>query len=135
MDDKELQQEYMKFHVLDNQMKQVEKELHMIAAQKEEVIGTKKALENLQTVKEETHILAPISNGIFVKAALKANDTLIVNVGNNVTVEKTVPQTIQLLDEQFVELDKVYRQLTTDLQSLEDKLISFKEKLDHVQKT
>jgi len=52
--------------------------------------------------------LAPIINGIFVKAELKDNQNLLINVGADTVVEKTVSQAVELLKERQKEtLEKV----------------------------
>ena len=57
-------------------------------------------MEELEKTKTQTEILAPIANGVFIRTALQDNEKLIVNIGANTTVEKTVPEVIKIMEEQ-----------------------------------
>ena len=63
-------------------------------------------------------MLAPLSSGIFLKAKLEENQELLVNVGKNTVVSKTVPQTIELMDEQVRHVEELRDQLIRQLQSV-----------------
>ena len=68
--------------------------------QQQELDNSLQALIELQKIKINTEILAPIANGIFLKAELKDNQKLIVNIGAEATVEKNIPEVLKLLEEQ-----------------------------------
>ncbi|HLC70421.1 MAG TPA: hypothetical protein VJI32_00305, partial [Candidatus Nanoarchaeia archaeon] len=62
------------------------------------------AIKELEKTPLQTEFLAPLANGIFVKGELKNNSNLIVNVGSNVTLERTPKEVIELLHKQRVEV-------------------------------
>ncbi|MFT4282978.1 MAG: prefoldin subunit alpha [Candidatus Woesearchaeota archaeon] len=68
-----------------------------------EIEDIKSSVKELETLKDE-EILAPIANGIFIKAKIIDSKKLKVNVGNGVILEKTINQTIKLLDKQEKEI-------------------------------
>lgn len=102
--EKEMQQKYLQFQQLQQQMQQIVEHLELLHQQNTELDISKKALEELSLTKVDNEILAPIANGIFVQAALKNNQKLILNVGSNTTVERTVPETVELLEKQQQEV-------------------------------
>ena len=59
--------------------------------------------------------------GIFAKTSLKENDALLVNVGAGVIVKKSVPETKELIQKQFVEVQKLQRDITTEIETLAQK--------------
>ena len=63
-------------------------------------------------------MLAPISNGIFIKSKLQDNKNFIVNVGGGITVSKDQDQLMEFLDRQLNEIKKVQTELITRIQSL-----------------
>lgn len=120
--DKNNQEQYMKFHMLNQQAAKTQKQVQMLEEQKMELSIIKEGLKDLKATKTETEILVPVSSGIFAKAKLSDNTKLIVNVGNNVTVEKTIDETSKLIENQAMEIHKVQHQLIDDLTKMEIQL-------------
>ncbi|MEA3430947.1 MAG: prefoldin subunit alpha [Nanoarchaeota archaeon] len=114
----DLQQKYMQMQMFQQQMEQVQKQLQLMEKQLVELDLVKKALGDLKNVKEDAEILVPLSSGIFVKAELKDNKKVTVNVGRGVATEKTIEQAQELISQQADELTKVRAQLTEDMSKM-----------------
>ena len=67
---------------------------------------SKNALVKIGETKIGTSILTQIANGIFVKTTLDNNEKLIVNIGADTTVEKTIPQVVEMLSNQEEKMQK-----------------------------
>ena len=117
-DSQELQQKYMEMQILSQQMQQIQQQMKMIENQLAEVATTKEALNDLKETKTGSEILAPVSNGIFLKGTLSDNQKLSINVGSGVVVEKTIPDVIKIIEEQETEIKKAYDQLTEKIETL-----------------
>ena len=102
--DQEIQQKYIQFQQFQQQMQQISEHVEILHQQNEDLDISKNALEEIGKTKIDTEVLAPIANGIFFKAALKDNQKLILNVGSNTTVEKTIPEAVTLLIQQQKEI-------------------------------
>ncbi|HME87397.1 MAG TPA: prefoldin subunit alpha [Candidatus Nanoarchaeia archaeon] len=89
-----------------------------------EIEYLKSSLNDLQLVKPGTDIFAPFSNGIFVKAKIEKQDMVLMNVGKNVIVEKTIPDAQQSLHDREKEITTIREDLISQLKKLEEKLIS-----------
>jgi prefoldin alpha subunit len=98
----DLQQKVLQFQTLQQNIEQISEQLQMMQRQMEEIEISKEALIELENTAVGKEMLCPIANGIFIQTGLQNNEKLVVNVGANVTVEKTVPEVIKLLDEQRV---------------------------------
>ncbi len=123
--EEQIQQKYIEFQELQQQIEQINQHLELLTQQNVEMDISIGALEELEKTKVGNEILAPIANGIFLKAELKDNQKLIVNVGSDTTVEKTIPEVIKLLEEQKVEgnqkimeLDQMLHKLTSQATKL-----------------
>lgn len=117
-DEKNIQEKYMQFQQLQQHLEQITQHLEMLHQQQREIDVSIEALKELQDAKLNTEILAPVANGIFFKAELKDHRKLLVNVGTDVTVEKTIPEVIELLEEQkekiiekITEAESVFQEL------------------------
>ena len=117
-DARKLQQKYLELQIIDQSMKQIHKQLQMIEAQMAEIALTKEAINDLSTVQEGSEIISPISSGIFLKSSLLDSKKLLVNVGSGTVVEKTIPETIKIIEDQEVEIRKTYDVLAQELQKL-----------------
>ena len=99
-DEKNIQEKYRQFQLVQEHLEQITKHLEMLHQQQREIGVSIEALKELQDAKLNTEILAPVANGIFFKSELKDHKKLLVNVGAEVAVEKTIPEVIGLLEEQ-----------------------------------
>ena len=117
-EDQEHQNKYMQLQLIQQQAEQLSEYSQKLQIQLQEIENSLEALQELQFTKIDTEILAPVANGIFLKAALKDNQKLVVNVGAEVTAEKSIPEVITLLQEQkgkisdnIAEAESVFQQL------------------------
>ncbi len=115
---KDLQEKYMKYQMIEQQMQQLQLQAQKMEEQLVELMVTKQALDDLGKTEPGTEIHAPVSNGIFVKAELKSNETVRLNVGANTIVEKTIPDAKKLIDRQLKEVEKFQQKIAADLQKL-----------------
>ena len=99
-DEKNNEEKYMQLQMLQQQVEQITDYVEKLQGQQKELDNSIEALAELQKTKVNTEILAPIANGVFLKAELKDNQNLVVNVGAEVTVEKTIAEVLRLLEEQ-----------------------------------
>src|SRR3989338_1918032 len=117
-DEKNNEEKYMQLQMLQQQAEQITDYVEKLQMQQKELETSIEALTELQKTKVNTEILAPIANGVFLKAELKDNQNLVVNVGAEVTVEKTIAEVLRLLEEQkgkitenLAEAESVLREL------------------------
>ena len=105
-DEDQMKEKYMQFQMLQQQMEQVSQHLEMFNQQMQDLDISIGAVNELSEAEENNELLAPIADGIFFKGKLSDNQKLVVNVGSNVTVERTIPEVVELLEQQKVEVGK-----------------------------
>ncbi|MBD3248652.1 prefoldin subunit alpha [Candidatus Woesearchaeota archaeon] len=128
-DQQEIQQKHMQLQMLDQQMQQVQKQLQMLDQQIKDLQTTSQALTDIREVKPGTEVLFPISNGIFLKGELKENDRLTINVGANTSVEKTIDEGKELLDNQLQELIRYKLELDQNISKLSSKAMELEKEI------
>lgn len=129
VDQKELQQKYMEFQMMEQIIQQLQQQMQAIEQQMIELVGVKQNLADLKKAKKGSEILVPIANGIFVKGELKENDALVVNVGSNVAVNRTVAEADNMLERQFLQLQELQAGAMVELQKYSLKAQSLQEEL------
>ena len=127
---KELQSKFYEYQILESQIKQLQEQIEHFDAQIIEVNSIKNNLDSFNNSAVDSEILVPVANGIFAKAVLKDNNDLVVNVGANVAVHKSVEDTKNLLQQQFVEIQNYRMQLFAQLEILSKKIVNLEKDLE-----
>jgi len=63
-------------------------------------------LEGLETEKKDSQLFVPIGGGSYVKARLETANTVVVGVGADVAVERTLKEAKEELEARMAELEK-----------------------------
>ena len=66
-------QGYMQLQMITDQLNQLHEQFRMVDNQLAELENIKNSVDELQDIKTGSEMLAPISNGIFVKSKLQDN--------------------------------------------------------------
>ena len=117
-----MEEDYQQMQVLDYQAKQLQKIVENIDAQLMEMRNTSDALKEFEKLKINDEILFPVANGIFAKGKLTDNQTLRINIGSDVVVEKSVSETIVMMDSQYKEIENYRIEVMLQLQKFIDKI-------------
>ena len=120
MDDKEkkAQELYMQFQMLDQHIKQLQRQLEAVTSQLIELSVTSSSLDEFKNLSSGKEIFVPLSSGIFAKASIKDTSELLVNVGANVAVKKDVTSTKSLIQNQMEEIKKIQKQMIDELEKM-----------------
>lgn len=116
--EKKAQEMYMEFQVLDQHIKQLQKQLEMVTNQLVELNMTSGSLDEFGNIKAGKEIFVPLSSGIFAKASIKDTSSLLVNVGANVAVTKDVASTKKIIQNQIEEVRKIQKQMVDELEKM-----------------
>jgi prefoldin alpha subunit len=111
-----MQEKYMEYQMLEEQLKQAQEQVQTLNKQKEELEGLKEAVMEIGKTKEGNEMFVPISSGIFIKAQIKDNKELLVNVGDNVVVPKSINDAVALIKRQKEEIDKYETAMAQNVQ-------------------
>lgn len=132
-DREELQHKYLELQLIDQQIRQIQQQIGLLDAQIVEYNNNKAALEDLAKSKIGSATLMSISPGIFAKGELRDNKELLVNLGADVMVKKSIEETKDLLDKQIMEIKKTHEYLMQNLQELVVQAQAIQKELENVQ--
>ena len=121
------QNKYQQMQLLDYQIKQLQKVMESIDIQLTEISNTKDALIEFEKLENNSEILFPVASGIFAKGKISDNKLLRINIGSNVTVEKSIKDTIVMMDNQAKEIEKYKKEVLTQLQKYIDTMNNLQE--------
>ena len=132
MEQQEIQQKYMKYQVLDQNIKQLQQQLETADQQIIAIMATIQSLDEYKTVKDGTEILVPLNNGIFTKATLKKEDSVLINVGSSVIVEKSIEDTKKLIEKQKEEIISIKEKMSINMNKLLEKASALEKELSQI---
>ena len=104
--------------MLEQHIKQLQKQLELITNQLMELHVTSHSLDEFNKIKNAKEVFVPLSSGIFAKATIQDTSELIVNVGANVVVKKDTVSTKKLIQNQIEEIKKIQKQMIDDLEKM-----------------
>lgn len=117
-DQKELNEKYLELQVLEQQLKQVNQQLLNLDNQVLELQRIEENLGDLTKTKKNTELLVALGGGVFSKAELKDNKTVLMNVGANVVIEKDIPSSKEIISKQIDQIKDVAKQMEQEFQVL-----------------
>ena len=116
--DKGMQEKYLKAQLLEQQFKQLQKYLETFEEQLASLAALKESLNEFSGLKKGERILAPLTNGIFIRATLDSPSELLINVGQNTVAVKSVPEGVEMLEGQESEIRKYKAETMKQLEEL-----------------
>ncbi len=130
--EQKLQKLYLEFQMLNQQIKQLEKQSAALNNHLMELMVTSQSLDDMKKTDEKTEILVPLSSGIYAKAELKDNKSFIVNVGANTALVKDTNSTKKMIEDQIDEIKKLQENLVNQLQAQTVKASSLEQEINKI---
>ena len=127
-----MQELYMQFQMMEQKIKQIQKQLEMVTGNLVELTVTLNGLDDFSKTDLKKEILVPLNSGIYAKANLKSNSELLVNVGANVIVTKDIPSTKKLIQSQVEEVKKVQHEMPAELEKMTNHASSLEMQLQNL---
>jgi len=112
------QNKYLQLQLIDQQARQLQQYLQTFDQQLLEIKSVINSINELSKLKKGDTILAPIANGIFIKAKLEDNKEVRMNVGNNTVVAKSIESAIMMLQGQEAEITQYRSEVIAKLDEL-----------------
>jgi prefoldin alpha subunit len=115
----DLQKKYLELQIIVQQIGQIQQQLINIQNQVLELNSLKDNLASIKDIKMNTESFAPLGFNIFLKTKLQNTEELLVNVGSNVFIIKTIEETNLLIDSQKKQIEVIIKELEEKLNELE----------------
>ncbi len=118
--DEMLKDKYAELRIASAQIKQLQQQVEAVEEKRQELGTAVSSLDELKNAQKNAAMLAPITEGIFASATLGNSDELVVNVGGNVCVRKTVEEAKGMLKEKLQEISGYQESMLEELNRLTD---------------
>jgi len=117
----DLQKKYLELQLLIKQINDLQQQLLLLQQQ---ILGLRELKENISKFKDlksgvESYI--PLGSNIFAKAKLIDNKEFLVGVGSNTFIKKTIDETLELIEKQTTEIEKIMQEFDIQINELDSK--------------
>lgn len=132
--DDKVKQLYYQMQVAQKQMKTLQEQHENMCNKEMEISYIKQSLNDLSATEDGKELLVPINNGIFIKTKMSKISEVLVNVGSDIVVDKSIPDTIKMMDVQLEEVKKFKVNIENDINVVGDRLQKLENKFHSIQK-
>jgi len=130
--EEELRKMSVELRLLEQTAEAIQSRLNMINAVIADLTYAHVALEGLEKEKENAELLVPIGGSSYVKAKLTNVDKLIVGIGAGVSVEKTLPETKDIIKTRLGDLEKSRLSLQQQFSQVVEKINEDRSKFEEL---
>lgn len=113
--------------ILREQAKIIASNVEMLSVYLQELASAKATLEGVKLLKKGDEILVPIGGASFIRARIDDTEGVIIGVGANVSVDRTLTEAISVAEEKInftqskiSENQEAYMKVTSTLEELSD---------------
>ena len=117
---------------LEETVEEIQSRINMTHAALTELKVSSLTLEGLEKEKKGTELFVPIGGGSYVKAKLETSKTVVVGVGADVAVEKSVKDAKEELETRIAELEKTREGLGQQLNQVFGRLQQNREMMEEI---
>jgi prefoldin alpha subunit len=119
---------YMELQMLGQQAQQLRQHLENIDVQMQELAQTKQSLHELKECKTGSNMLSQVATGMFVRGKLENANNVILNIGAEVGVEKTLKEAQEMIDKQLTEVTEIREHFLTQFNQMRDRMVELQQK-------
>ncbi|MCK5234413.1 MAG: prefoldin subunit alpha [Candidatus Aenigmarchaeota archaeon] len=120
MDEQELQAKLMEIEIIKQQLGQMDQQKAQINARLMDAQAAAQTIADMKDTDGAIDVLVPVGGGMFTKASVSDAKKLIVHVGADIAVEKSLPEAKALMDEMKSGYEKMFNDIDKDIQNLQN---------------
>jgi prefoldin alpha subunit len=112
----------VELRILEGTAQALESRLNLVNAALTELKVASMTMEGMEEEKKEAPLFVPIGGGSYIKARLESSDEVIVGLGANVAVERTLKEAKENLGNRLAELEKTRTSLGQQFAQVVEKI-------------
>ncbi|PIN74899.1 prefoldin subunit alpha [Candidatus Woesearchaeota archaeon CG10_big_fil_rev_8_21_14_0_10_36_11] len=133
-DEEQMKQLFTQFQMLQQNIEQLTEHVQKLHQQNAELEESVTALKEFSQTLPDTDVFAPIANGIFIKGKVVDNQKLLVNVGADTVVEKSVDEVAGMLEKHQQSTTQNILEAETLLQGFQEQAMRIYQEVEKVNK-
>jgi prefoldin alpha subunit len=117
---------------LEQTAEEVQSRINIVNAMITDLNYATMTLEGIEKEKENSELFVPIGANSHIKAKLENPDKIIVGMGAGISIEKTLPETKEIMKNRLQNLEKTRTSLQQQLAQVADRLNEDREKFENL---
>jgi len=122
----------VELRILDGTAETLQARLNLVNAALTELNFARMTLEGVDKETPDASLFVPIGGGSFIKAKLESTDKVIVGAGAGVSIERTMAEAKQTVQNRISELEKTRTSLQQQFMQVVDRIQEDREKLQEL---
>jgi len=122
----------VELRILEGTAETLQSRINLVNAALTELRVANMTLEGLEKEKKEVPLVVPIGGGSYIEATLRSADKVIVGVGAEVAIEKTIKEAKENLGNRISNLEKTRTSLEQQLTQVVDRIGGHRAQLDEM---
>ena len=110
-----MQKKYMEYQIISQKIQQMQQQMQAVENNIVEITGAIHNLDDFSKVDDNTEILVPVNNGMFARASIKKEGSLLVNVGASIVVDRSLDESKKLIGKQKKEMEELKAKITENI--------------------
>jgi prefoldin alpha subunit len=128
--EEELRRLSMEMRYLEQTADALQQRISMVNAALTDINYANMTLDGIEKEKESSEMLVPIGGSSYIKVKLADTNKVIIGLGSNVSVEKTLPEAKATLKERLDELEKTMNSAQQQLSQVAERINSGRSRLE-----
>jgi prefoldin alpha subunit len=112
----------VELQILEGTAESMQQRLSFVNAALRELTYTRMTLEGIEKEQSDASVLVPIGGGSFIRAKLEATDKIIVGMGAGVSIEKTIVEAKEIVQNRISEMEKSRVEMQKQLVQIVNKI-------------
>lgn len=110
----QIQEKSYEFEMLRRELTGIEQEMSQLSERVGSFERVKIALNALKNTKKGEELIIPLGEGLFIKANMGKIDDVLLGVGSNIVIGKSILNAINYVNERIDEANKLIKRLTSN---------------------
>jgi prefoldin alpha subunit len=115
MDQKDLQEKYLLYQILSQNVEQMKQQLQLVEQQRLDIQITQDSLRDVGKLKKENEIMIPLGSGCYAEGNLSNSRGFHVNIGSGVILKKDAKELLDFLDAKEKEIGKASKEIQEEI--------------------
>lgn len=122
MSEEELRKAITELRSFETIMEELRSRYQLVVASINDLQVSKSALEEISKAGEGVELFLDIGGGVYGKAVLKDTNRFLVNTGSGILIERSLDETLKMVEKRLSELNNARGSIETQMSSLQVKI-------------
>ena len=124
------QSQVLEYKILMQQMQKLQQNVGNLDEHIHELKRIQENIEALEKTSKGTETLIPVGSGLFFKGTIEETQTLLMNIGSNICVEKTSQEALHTVTKQLEDVENLITELEQEATETAQRLEELKQEMN-----